>query len=134
MDPAVSPGGLNPGSATLLWWAEQRPPNMSASLKVVNVTQYGKRDFASTIKFWTLRQGDPLGVSGGPTATTRILVRGRREGQDEKKHVRSVRPMLLELIPQTGGLRNSTCDLGGRESKIKVTAALVTGGVLLRGS
>lgn len=133
MDPAVSPGGLNPGSATLLWWAEQRPPNMS-SLKLMNVMQYGKRDFASTIKLWTLRQGDCLGVPGGPTATTRILVRGRQEGQGEKKHVRFVRPILLELIPQTGGLRSSTCDLGGWESKIKVSAALVTGGVLLRGS
>jgi len=72
LDPAVIPGGLNPGSATpAVGGRTTASKYVHVLISETRVTQCGKRDFADMVKLRILRQGDPLGLSGGPTAITR---------------------------------------------------------------
>lgn len=47
------------------------------------VTLYGKREFADMIRLRVLRWESILDVPGGLNVITRVLVRGRQEGQSQ---------------------------------------------------
>ena len=49
------------------------------------VTVHGKRDFADVINFRILRWGDYLGLSGWDQWNHKILIRGRQEGQSQRR-------------------------------------------------
>lgn len=49
------------------------------------VTLHSKREFVGGIKLRTLRWGNYPGSSGGPNIMTRALIRGRQEGQGDRK-------------------------------------------------